>query len=78
MEEYEYFKVEKNKEASKGKKTDVYDIINSNSGGRLGQVRWYSEWRRYCFFPDSDTVFSKGCLEDVNTFINQLMEDRKE
>lgn len=42
----------------------------------LGVLKWYVSWRQYCFFPQPETVFNKGCLEDINHFITQLMEAR--
>ena len=49
----------------------------SHRDGYLGQVKWYSGWRQYCWFPEGDTVFSAGCLKDVAEFIVWLMQERK-
>lgn len=58
-------------------KTSVWNC-NPNSGGYpLGMVKWYVPWRQYCFNPVSHTVFNKGCMEDINDFITQLMDERK-
>ena len=57
-------------------KTAVYRCCTNSSGDDLGEVRWYAPWRQYCFFPFTNTVFSKGCMEDINTFITKLMDDR--
>lgn len=61
-------------------KTNVYDVINKNSGFKLGYIKWYPQWRQYCFFPVIYllTVFSSGCLKDIKNFIDDLMEKRKE
>jgi hypothetical protein len=58
------------------RKTEVYRCCNKNSGDILGEVKWYSPWRQYCFFVE-DAIFSKGCLKDITNFINKLMENRK-
>jgi len=58
-------------------KTSVWECLSINSPVRLGIVKWYSHWRQYCYFPDENTVYSKGCLEDINDFITQLMLERK-
>jgi hypothetical protein len=58
-------------------KTGRWMCVNNNHGTWLGEVKWYPGWRQYCFNPASDTVFSKGCLEDINNFIQQLMDGRK-
>jgi hypothetical protein len=57
-------------------KTAVYACHNNSSGAEVGIVKWYGPWRQYCFFPARGTIFSKGCMEDVNDFIRQLMEER--
>ena len=40
-------------------------------------MRWYGAWRQYCFFPYPETVFSAGCLKDVQEFIEALMAERR-
>lgn len=59
------------------KKTRIYAIRNCKSQLIIGYIKWYGAWRQYCFFPESETVFSKGCLEDICNFIKRLMEERK-
>jgi hypothetical protein len=58
------------------KKTEVY-LVSSKSGERLGFIRWFSPWRQYCYFPIEGTLYSKGCMNDISTFINNLMEARR-
>lgn len=58
-------------------KTDVYVCLNNKSNNSLGLVKWYPAWRQYCFYPSPNTVFNKGCMEDINDFITQLMDERK-
>jgi hypothetical protein len=58
------------------RKTDVW-CCRTNSYGILGKVKWYATWRQYCFFPEANTVFNRGCMEDIGDFIRQLMEARK-
>lgn len=55
-------------------KTNVYTIFSKSLGDRLGEIKWYAPWRQYCFFPDEGTVWSKGCLNEVNVFIKQFMD----
>lgn len=74
---FQYIVAEKNKEDSKELKTDVYDIKNKKSEINIGKIKWYSNWRQYCFFPSKGTVYSKGCLTDVNEVIERLEKDRK-
>lgn len=58
-------------------KTTIWSIGNNRTLGFLGQVRWNSRWRSYCFFPTSDTVFDKSCLLDVVDFINRLTKEER-
>ena len=58
-------------------KTDVFLVFSISSLEDLGMIKWYAPWRQYCFFPADDCVFSKSCLEDVNNFIQQLVDERK-
>lgn len=60
-------------------KTSVWQCINTKGGYPLGYVKWYPLWRQYCYFPtETAAVYSAGCLEDINDFITQLEQDRKE
>jgi hypothetical protein len=61
----------------KKEKTSIYQIRNNNHGHQLGIIKWHSPWRQYCFWPYSGTVFNKGCLDNINHFIDQLMDERK-
>lgn len=43
----------------------------------LGRIQWYSPWRQYTFSPAYPTVWNKDCLNTINEFIINLMEERK-
>lgn len=49
----------------KGRKTPIYHIISRLSKDEIGQIKWYGAWRKYCFFPNGDTVWDKKCLDSV-------------
>lgn len=60
-------------------KTQTYSVDSRNPpsyGDRLAIIKWYGGWRQYCLFPESETVWNKGCLQDINDFIGGLMEKR--
>lgn len=59
-------------------RTKTWGIVSKSSGDLLGVVEWYGPWRQYCFFPEEGMVFSKGCLEDINAFIEEHKNDRVE
>lgn len=74
----EHIIIHKNSLDSKNRKTDVFDVYNKDYKNHMGVIKWKTEWRQYCFYPRSNTVFSKDCLEDINVFIKTLMDKRKQ
>ena len=54
------------------KKTRNYAVCNNKSNFRIGMVKWYPSWRQYCFLPQEDTVYSYGCLQDINKFLDDI------
>lgn len=58
-------------------KTSVWKCRNNKNHWPLGEVKWYPAWRQYCYFPTDEGVYSRGCLENINDFIDQLEEERK-
>lgn len=43
----------------------------------LGTIKWYSPWRTYCFFPTPDTLYDTKCLQDIGSYIDNLIAERK-
>lgn len=75
--EYRYFSV--NPQPRKpGRKTREYHIVNKTQGLRLGVIKWFGRWRQHCFFPEpfDETVWSAGCLADIQDILRQLKEER--
>jgi len=63
---------------AKGKKTCTCSIDANSSGCPLGEIRWFGRWRQYCFFPEQDTVWNKGCLQDVIEALDSLNREHRE
>jgi len=62
----------------KREKTWVYEV-STKKGATLGYIKWYPNWREYCFFPDmtaDELVFSRGCKRDIANFEDKLMDER--
>jgi len=57
-------------------KTKKWEIV-SKSGHNLGHIKWFARWRQYCFFPYEGTVFNRGCMKEINEFIDMEMDARK-
>src|SRR4030042_2753583 len=53
-------------------------LLYSKSAEGLGFIKWYAPWRQYCFFPEPETIWSKGCLKEINKYITQLMDAHKQ
>ena len=64
---YLYFIVKEHKP-----KTNVVAVVNIKSQEEIGEIRWYSPWRQYCFFPYGNTIWNTGCLNDINDMISNL------
>ena len=43
----------------------------------LGEIRWKGQWRQYAFYPEVETVFNEGCLDDIRSEIMRQMQLRK-
>jgi len=69
--EYKYFTV-KQQPLQPGRKTHVYLVINNREKYTIGRIEWYGPWRQFCFFPDAGTVWSAGCLDDIQDMLRSL------
>lgn len=58
-------------------KTEIWDVLSKSSDYILGQIKWYVQWRQYCFFPSrGDCVFNVQCMSDISSAIKELMAKR--
>ena len=57
--------------------TKVWEVNTIKDTIPLGHIRWYSPWRKYCFFPLGGTVYAASCLGDIADFIKKQMDMRK-
>lgn len=60
-------------EVAAGRKTLIYHVETKN-GTSLGSVAWYSQWRKYCFFPVEDTLYDPECLNDIAKFVQSMTD----
>jgi hypothetical protein len=56
-------------EAPKNFKTKIWDVTTLDRAGLLGQVKWYSQWRKYTFFAANNTLFDFDCLNEIAAFV---------
>jgi hypothetical protein len=59
-------------------KTFIFDVVHNILGDKLGEIRWYGPWRKYCFFPFVGIIFDSGCLKDIQTKIDNETKAHKE
>ena len=54
-------------------------IVNVGTKDRLllGKIMWFSQWRRYAFYPTNNKIFDETCLVDIANYIHELMEERR-
>jgi len=57
-------------------KTGVWEIVNRKDGDRLGIIKWFPHWRRYCLFLNGIT-FSVESLRDIAAFIDKVTVERQ-
>lgn len=53
---------------SKSGKTKIWDVTTMDRSGLLGQVRWWSQWRKYTFHPSPTSLFDFDCLTEIGRF----------
>ena len=58
------------------RKTPIYWLLN-NDNFNLGEIKWFPAWRKYCFYPNMDTIWDTKCLEEVIEFMNQINNKRR-
>lgn len=61
-----------------GRKTPIFNLCNKQDERiKLGEIKYNSKWRQYCFYQIDDTVFNKQCLNDIIKFIGWLNSQRQ-
>ncbi len=51
--------------------------VETLDGTLLGLIKWYPQWRQYCFFPGINTLHNAGCLNDIADFMADNRRARK-
>ena len=74
MTDYKYIKI--NEHVFSNPRTKIWVVSTKSTYIFLGWIKWYAPWRQYCFFPSEQMVFSRGCLRDINDFIEEHKAER--
>jgi hypothetical protein len=56
-------------------RTFIWNVVNKD-GYQLGSIRWHVPWRRYCFYPDAQSIWDRNCLMEIVEFIDKEMTRR--
>ena len=60
-------------EQEENKKTPNLIIIKNKM--KIGVIKWYTPWRKFCFFPENNTVWDSQCISQVLSLVD-LCNDR--
>jgi len=71
---YRHFTVEA-KPQNPRRKTRDYCVV-SRTGGCLAEIDFYASWRQHVLVPRSSTIWSAGCLADIQAFLDELKESK--
>lgn len=52
---------------SKSGKTKIFSVVGN--GIELGKISFFGRWRKYCFYPSSNTLFDYLCMNAISSFI---------
>jgi len=56
-------------------KTNIYHLRTNKGDEYLGEIKWYSKWRRYAFYPDYGTIYEETCLANISQFISDVNKE---
>lgn len=68
----EYLEIQKEKIVNR--KTPIYHIWSIKNKCHIGEIKWFSRWRKYCLYPDLDTIWDEKCIKDILEFLEKLKE----
>jgi hypothetical protein len=55
----------------------IYDIVNKKSGDDLGVIFYHAPWNEWVARFDDNSIWSHGCLADVQEKLRELGPERK-
>lgn len=58
-------------------KTNQYDVHAKADNFKLGEIKWFSRWRKYVFEPASQTAYEATCLRDISQFLEEETAARR-
>ena len=73
----QYLNYEDEGPVSPGSKTHKFSVSSRYSGALLGYVKWFVQWRQYCFFPLNGAIFDKSCMREIAEFSERATETHR-
>ena len=52
--------------------------VSTKDGQPLGEIRFFPRWRKYSFYPYSQTIYEADCLRDIANFCQARTSDWRE
>ena len=62
---------------TKGAKTKKFAVINRYNHSLLGYVKYFAQWKQYCFFP-LNGILHKDNLDEVASFCRETSSAHRE
>jgi hypothetical protein len=59
-------------------KTKTWCVKNQYGHEDIGYIQWHAPWRKYSFFPISNTIFEEVCLREIAEFIERKTKEHKQ
>lgn len=51
---------------SASEKTEIFSVVSGDL--ELGRIAFFGRWRKYCFYPNINTLYDHWCLTEIATF----------
>lgn len=51
---------------SASEKTEIFSVLSGDL--ELGRIAFFGRWRKYCFYPNINTLYDHLCLIKISSF----------
>jgi hypothetical protein len=58
-------------------KTFTWTVEPKDGGSTLGDVKWFSRWRKYSLYPAPRCLFEQTCLREIAEFIEDRTREQR-
>jgi hypothetical protein len=54
-------------------KTKIFSVVNNeHTDYWIGLIKWNSGYRKYAFYPSTESYYEEDCLKDIAEFLEKL------